>query len=148
MKYATINVSYEEGGIRMCKVIPISIGSRQICVAEIKQKYIRNIIDAASQCDLIDRVVLFGSSLQERCREKSDIDIAVFGNQPRSRALTSRKYERFARQLYAFDNHAQAYDILYFRSGSDDSSPILHEISRGEELYVRKESEPIVRCSD
>ena len=132
----------------MCKVIPISIGSRQICVAEIKQKYIRNIIDAASQCDLIDHVVLFGSSLQERCREKSDIDIAVFGNQPRSRALTSRKYERFARQLYAFDNYAQAYDILYFRSGSDDSSPILHEISRGEELYVRKESEPIVRCSD
>ena len=53
----------------MCKVLPMTIGSRQIHVAEIKQKYIRNIIDAASQCDLIDRVVLFGSSLQERCRE-------------------------------------------------------------------------------
>ena len=47
------------------------------------------------------------------------------------------QYERFARQLYAFDNHAQAYDILYFRSGTADSSPILHEISRGEELYAR-----------
>ena len=96
----------------MCRVTPMDIGSRQICVAEIKQKYIQNIIDAARECDLIDRVVLFGSSLQERCRENSDIDIAVFGNQPRSRALTSKKYERFARQLYAFDNHAQAYDIL------------------------------------
>lgn len=121
----------------MCKVLPMDIGSRQICVAEIKQKYIRNIIDAARECDLIDRVVLFGSSLQERYRDTSDIDIAVFGNQPRSRALTSRKYERFARRMYSFDNHAQAYDILYFRSGSGDSSPILHEISRGEELYAR-----------
>ena len=121
----------------MCKVLPMTIGSRQIHVAEIKQKYIRNIIDAASQCDLIDRVVLFGSSLQERCRDTSDIDIAVFGNQPRSRALTSKKYERFARQLYAFDDHSQAYDILYFRSGSGESNPILYKISRGEELYAR-----------
>ena len=40
----------------MCKVLPMVIGTRQIRVAEIKQKYIRNIIDAASQCDLIDRV--------------------------------------------------------------------------------------------
>ena len=121
----------------MCRVTPMDIGSRQIRVAEIKQKYIRNIIDAARECDLIDRVVLFGSSLQECCRENSDIDIAVFGNQPRSRALTSKKYERFARQLYAFDNHAQVYDILYFRSHSGDTSPILQEISRGEELYAR-----------
>ena len=121
----------------MCKVLPMDIGTRQICVAEVKQKYIPNIIDAAKRCDFIDRVVLFGSSLQERCRDDSDIDIAVFGNLPRSRALTSKKYERFARQLYAYDDHTQAYDILYFRSGADDSSPILHEISRGEELYVR-----------
>ena len=121
----------------MCRVLPMDIGTRQIHVAEIKQKYIQNIIDAASRCDLIDRVVLFGSCLQERCRDNSDIDIAVFGNQPRSRALTSRKYERFARQLYSFDNHAQAYDILYFRSGTADANPILQEISRGEELYAR-----------
>ena len=121
----------------MCKVSPMDIGTRRIKVAEIKQKYIQNIIDAANECDLIDRVVLFGSSLQERCQEDSDIDIAVFGSQPRSRALVSGKFERFARKLYAFDDHAQAYDILYFRSGSDDSSPILSEISRGEVLYAR-----------
>jgi len=121
----------------MCQVLSMDVGSHQIRVAEVKQKYIQNIIDAASQCDLIDRVVLFGSSIEERCRDNSDIDLAVFGNQSRSRALTSRKYERFARQLYEFDNHAQSYDILYFRSGSGDSNPILHEISRGEELYAR-----------
>ena len=49
----------------MCRVLPMNIGARQIHVAEIKQKYIQNIIDAARQCDLIDRVVLFGSSLEE-----------------------------------------------------------------------------------
>lgn len=121
----------------MCKVLPLDIGTRQVRVADIKHKYIQNIIDAARQCDLIDRVVLFGSSLEERCRDTSDIDIAVFGKQSPSRALTSKKYERFARQLYSFDNHAQAYDILYFKSGASDSSPILREISRGEELYAR-----------
>ena len=119
----------------MCNVLPMNIGTRQVRVADIKHKYIQNIIDAARQCDLIDRVVLFGSSLEERCRDTSDI--AVFGNQSRSRALTSKKYERLARQLYSFDNHAQAYDILYFRSGAADSSPIINEISRGEELYAR-----------
>jgi len=122
----------------MCKVLPMNIGSRQIRVAEIKQKYIENIIDAASKCDLIDRVVLFGSCLEERCREASDIDIAVFGNQPRSRALTSKKYERFARQLYSFDNFSQDYDILYFRSDAHNTSPILQDISKGEELYAKQ----------
>lgn len=122
----------------MCKVLPMNIGSRQIRVAEIKQKYIENIIDAASKCDLIDRVVLFGSCLEERCREASDIDIAVLGNQPRSRALTSKKYERFARQLYSFDNFSQDYDILYFRSGAHNTSPILQDISKGEELYAKQ----------
>lgn len=121
----------------MCKVVPIDIGSRQVHVAEIKHKYIRNIIDAARECDLIDRVVLFGSSLQERCRETSDIDIAVFGNQPRGRALTSAKFEQFARKLYDYDNHAQAYDILYFRNGEKENSQILREVNQGEVLYAR-----------
>ena len=71
----------------MCRVVPMQIGDRQIMVADIKQKYIQNIIDAVQKCDLIDRIVLFGSSIEERCRESSDMDIAVFGNQSPSRAL-------------------------------------------------------------
>ena len=65
----------------MCRVLEMDIGNRSIQVADIKKKYISNIIDAASKCDLIDKVVLFGSSLEERCKDSSDIDLAIFGNQ-------------------------------------------------------------------
>ena len=79
----------------MCKVTDYHIDGRTIRMAEIKQKYIGNIIDAAQKCDYIDRIILFGSALEERCREESDIDLAVFGNQPSGKCLTSAKYRRF-----------------------------------------------------
>ena len=44
----------------MCRVKTTTIRDMTFSVAEIKEKYIRNVIDAASQCDLIDRIVLFG----------------------------------------------------------------------------------------
>ena len=50
----------------MCRIIEMEVGSHSIRVAEIKQKYIKNIVDAAGKCDYIDKVVLFGSSIQER----------------------------------------------------------------------------------
>lgn len=121
----------------MCKVTDMKIDNRTIRVADIKQKYIANIIDAASKCDYIDRVILFGSSLDDRCREDSDIDLAIFGNQTEYKALTSKKYARFAKQLYAFDDYNQAYDLLYFKTGSKDHSALMNDIRHGEELYVR-----------
>ena len=68
----------------MCKVKKMNVYGRDVNVAEIKQKYINNIVEAAQKCDLIDRVILFGSSTQERCTDASDIDLAVFGEQQRS----------------------------------------------------------------
>lgn len=121
----------------MCTVTTMSVGNRVFKVADIKQKYISNIIDAASKCDIIDRVVLFGSCIDERCLESSDIDIAVFGSQVPSRALVSKKYKSFARQLYAFDDFSQDYDILYFKTGSKNKSLIMTDIDKGEVLYER-----------
>lgn len=121
----------------MCKVVLVKIGNRSFKVADIKQKYIENIIDAARKCEMIDSIILFGSSIEERCKESSDIDIAVFGKQPPSRALSSKKYEQFARQLYSFDDHAQAYDILYFKTGTKLDSPIMTDIKWGEVVYER-----------
>lgn len=110
-------------------------------MAEIKQRYIPNIIDAARKCDYIDRVILFGSSLEERCQEQSDIDLAVFGNQPKGKCLTSKKYKDFYDQLIWFDNLNQAYDVLYFKSGKKDTSPIMREIDQGEVLYEKQNTD-------
>lgn len=121
----------------MCKVVSLTIGKNTFKVADIKKNYITNIISAAEKCDFIERIVLFGSSIEERCKRTSDIDIAVFGTHTPSRALSSKKYERFARQLYSFDNHRQSYDILYFKSGSKKTSQIMENISKGEVLYER-----------
>lgn len=82
----------KRGEVTECaKVLLMDIGSRQICIVENKRKIDRNINDAARYCDLIDHVALFGSSVQERYRDSSDIDIVIFGNQPRLCALTSPK---------------------------------------------------------
>ena len=123
----------------MCRIVNMDVGSRQVRIADIKQDYISNIVDAARKCDIIDRVLLFGSSIDERCKESSDIDLAVFGNLNPSKALSSKKYECFARQLYNFRDHEQAYDILYFKTGANNEGQIMQDIERGELLYARGE---------
>ncbi len=65
----------------MCQVKITTIGSKTFRIADIKEKYISNVIDAANQCDIIDRIVLFGSATGGECKEESDIDLAIFGNQ-------------------------------------------------------------------
>ena len=122
----------------MCKVTDYHIDGRTIRMAEIKQKYIGNIIDAAQKCDYIDRIILFGSALEERCREESDIDLAVFGNQPSGKCLTSEKYRRFARQLSTFDDFKQNYDLLYFKTGKNYKDMIMKDIMEGETLYEKR----------
>ena len=121
----------------MCKVIEVQIGDRIVKVADIKSKYLNNIADSAKECPLIDKVILFGSSIEDRCTEESDIDIAVFGSQPKGKALTSKQFMKFADKLSGFDDFLQSYDILYFKTGKQDDSAILAEINRGEVLYVR-----------
>ena len=64
----------------MCQVKELKIDNQIFYIANIKHKYINNIVDAAKKCGLIDKVIIFGSSLADRCTDSSDIDIAVFGN--------------------------------------------------------------------
>ncbi len=51
----------------MCKIVTMNIDNRKIRVADIKTKYVENIIDAAKKCDIIDRIIMFGSSVEARC---------------------------------------------------------------------------------
>ena len=61
----------------MCKMVSYADGRY---VADIKLPHINNITQEACKTKSINRIVLFGSSIEDRCTEQSDIDIAVFGN--------------------------------------------------------------------
>ncbi len=120
----------------MCKLIGIKIGGREIKVAEVKKESIENIIHSAYLCDQIEKIVLFGSSLEERCTENSDVDIAVFGRYPKSRMFRLKSYQDFIKAVVTFGKW-QDYDVLYFDASREHTDNIIREIDKGEILYER-----------
>lgn len=84
-------------------------------VADIKKDIIEEIIRIAAECKLIDKIYLFGSSLEKRCTQKSDIDLAIVSNVTRSKLFRSKSYDDFTTKLYKI-NEGQDYDILTFNS--------------------------------
>ena len=121
----------------MCKLIEFKQGSY---VADIKHKYIVNIARQAQACRNISRIVLFGSALETRCTEQSDIDIAVFGKKNQNDYLHSKEFKDFQRALFTFgDDFRQDYDILYFCDQKEYADPILKDIKKGTEIYRRAE---------
>lgn len=119
----------------MCRLIPFSDKSY---VADIKHKYIENIVAQAKDCKNISRIVLFGSALETRCTERSDIDIAVFGKKKQNEYLRSKEFKDFQHRLFAFGNDfKQDYDILYFCDGVEYKDAILNDINNGAEIYRR-----------
>ena len=105
-------------------------------VADIKYDYIKNIALQAETCKNINRIMLFGSAMEERCTDRSDIDIAVFGNETKSRYLRSKEFRDFQSRLFRF-GFEQNYDILYFQEGKTSGDSILEDISKGIEIYRR-----------
>lgn len=120
----------------LCKLVPYKDGQY---VAEIKLKHIKNVSAQAEKCKNISRIMLFGSSVEERCTDRSDIDIAVFGKIPKAKYLVSSEFRKFQDQLFLYDLN-QDYDILYFREGQDYTDPIMADIKRGTEIYRRGEA--------
>lgn len=107
-------------------------------VADMKHKYIVNIADQAKQCSNISRIVLFGSALETRCTDKSDIDIAVFGEESKAKYLRSKEFKDFQRRLFTFgDSFHQNYDILYFCNSQTTNDAIMGDIDKGAEIYRR-----------
>lgn len=117
----------------MCKMIHFKDGKY---IADIKYKYIQNIVKQAEQCKHINRIMLFGSSLEERCTDKSDIDIAVFGDKTREKYLVSKEFKDFHRRVFRYDMD-QEYDILYFVDGKKYDGMIMQNIHNGLEIYRR-----------
>lgn len=100
----------------MCKLVTIKTNfGTKVNVADIKKDCIENIISQANQCEHIDYIILFGSSLEESCQEVSDIDIAVISNVTRLRLFALASYDKFVTELY-MKKEQQDYDILQFNS--------------------------------
>lgn len=100
--------------IQLCKKSLIS----DIKVADIKINEIKNIISSAKECKSIDYIILFGSSLEERCNEESDIAIAIVSNITKSRLYRAKEYKDFLANVYEY-NLKQEYDIIQFNSLED-----------------------------
>ena len=118
----------------MCKLVRFG---KDKYVAEIKLRHIQNIAEQAGKTKNIDRIMLFGSSLEERCTEKSDIDIAVFGDMRKIKYLHSDEFKSFQDRVFLYDMN-QDYDILYFENGGKKQDMIMRDIAKGVEIYRRE----------
>lgn len=105
-------------------------------VADIKLPYIINISKQAEKAKNISRIMLFGSSIEERCTEESDIDIAVFGKKNRGRYIDSKEFADFKYNLFCFD-WDQNYDVLYFKEDNKSQASIMQDINNGVEIFRR-----------
>lgn len=120
----------------MCDLVDLSIGKRQIKVADIKKVYIENIVKCVPLCNVIDKVVLFGSALESRCTEASDLDIAIFGKYPKSKMYKLKSYNDFVEAIVSYGG-LQDYDLLYYSTKQECGSGILQDIQKGEVIYER-----------
>lgn len=113
-------------------------------VASAKKECIENVIKQAALCKQISAIILFGSSLEERCTNRSDIDLAIISETQLSRLFQRKSYDTFSRNVYSFD-WEQGYDILYFKSIEEIEKKqykvgICNElVNKGKIIYKRKE---------
>ncbi|MBD5508819.1 MAG: hypothetical protein HDR05_12450 [Lachnospiraceae bacterium] len=129
----------------MSKLIDIKTNTgNTIKVADIKSSHIQNIIKEAQKCTSIDAIILFGSSLEERCTEKSDIDIVIISKYTVNRLCDIKSYNKFMDSVYDFDL-TQSYDKLYFHSIDeiyDDNNDelIFRELREKGKIIYQKEN--------
>ena len=111
----TIYSAVKKGGdLNMCRLVMYKNGQY---IADIKYNYIENIAKQAEKCRNISKIILFGSSIEERCTDESDIDIAVFGSLSKSKYLRLKEFKMFQDELFMYDLN-QGTEI--YRSGRYD----------------------------
>ncbi len=128
----------------MCKLIKVNTNcDSSVLVADYKADIIRFIIDSAKKCPDIDAIMLFGSVLEERCKEKSDIDIVIISKKTVNALSNKKSFNEFIKDLYLLD-FSQEYDFLYFKSIDEihqkkDKAPICKELTeKGQIIYKRQ----------
>lgn len=129
----------------MCKLVKMQTNfGACIDVADIKKNFIENIIVSASQCKQISEIMLFGSSLEERCTKESDIDLVIISKSSVNSLSRLKSYDKFMKSIYEYDMN-QEYDRLYFKSMKEieeksEEIEICNELIRkGKVIYRRLE---------
>ena len=120
----------------MSKLVELNVEGKVEYVSELKYDYILNIMKQAKKCKYIDKIMLFGSSLEERCNSSSDIDIAVFLNKSRGYVATTKSYTDFLDGVY-YNKMGSHYDILCFRDDTECEDEIMKDIKSGVKIYER-----------
>lgn len=97
----------------MCQLISVKTNfNTEIEVADIKKDVIENIIKAAGVCTKICQIILFGSAIESRCTEDSDVDLLVISDTSRSRLYKDKGYREFLKRLHDKDDYEQRYDVI------------------------------------
>ena len=122
----------------MCKLVQLYDDNSSVLIADIKKPYIVNAVNSLKSCSLIDEIYLFGSCLESRCTDTSDIDIALVGKVAYEEFLSSKEYAEVADKIYSFGlspSDFQDYDILYFNSTESNDTQIYREAIKGAKVY-------------
>lgn len=129
----------------MCKMVSIKTNfDTEIQVADIKKDVIENIIKAASACTKICQIILFGSAIENRCQEDSDVDMLVVSEITRSRLYKDKGYQEFLKRLHEKDEYEQRYDVICVHGMEElyqkqDSVGLFRDVLEcGQTLYRRE----------
>ncbi len=129
----------------MCKMVSIKTNfDTEIQVADIKKDVIENIIKAASACTKICQIILFGSAIENRCQEDSDVDMLVVSETTRSRLYKDKGYQEFLKKLHEKDEYEQRYDVICVHGMEElyqkqDSVGLFRDVIEcGQTLYRRE----------
>lgn len=127
----------------MCRLVTLQTNyGTNVNVAEIKKNHIENILNSAPLCKQISAIMLFGSSLEERCTNNSDIDLVIISDSSLNKLSQTKAFDKFMNNLYSYDTE-QEYDRIYFKSIKEieekkDDIPICNElIQKGKVIYRR-----------
>lgn len=129
----------------MCQMVNVKTNfDTEIEVADIKKEIVENIVQAAGECARIGEIILFGSVIESRCTEDSDIDMLVVSDTARSKLYRDKGYQEFLKKLHDKDDYEQLYDVICVHNmdvinrGQKMTGLFREAIKNGKTLYRRK----------
>ncbi len=129
----------------MCRMTSVKTNfETEIEVADIKKGVVENIVEAAAACAKISRIILFGSVIETRCTEDSDVDMVIVSDISRSRLYQDKGFQLFMQKLHDRDDYEQMYDVICVHGMDEvyrkknDMSLFRDVAEKGRVLYRRK----------